>query len=471
MKVNKLRHLAALNGCKIERVPMTKAHLLQYIEHKLDHGGRLLVPDSSSRSLWLAGATRKRRKAQGESISQIRAALRLLDFTHKIVDERTKDLDRAFKDVVKRMDAEGKSITHIRAALRLLGFTQALIDDITQDLDRARSSRYCPARRKHMDRASGESVAINASVPDTASANSSSEATQGSAASQGFVADERDVNSEPQRPRPTLAELRKMNINELRRFAASRKVYVSSRRFGVSINRPTEDVMQDVVRKLRLGDRSTNAMSTQCNAASRVFSGDVSVPTLAQCRAKDMSFVRKRPASALASTCDSGAFQCMLSGEAVSTLTKFREMNINKLRHVAGFNGVRICLGKSDGCKPRKRTKTEMLQDIEYKLKEGCALLVPVSSSQFTTISQRKRPMAKDVVQQMEAAGQNRTQIRAALKKHGFAGFTIWIRTKHLDPERVERETTISSTEANATASLSAAACASNNALDLRNDG
>ena len=222
---------------------------------------------------------------------------------------------------------------------------------------------------------------------------------------------------------------------------------------------------------LKLGDRSRNAISTQCHAASQVVPGDVSVPALAQCRAKDMSFVRKRPASAFASTCDSGAFQCMLSGEAVSTLAKFREMNINKLRHVAGFNGVRICLGKSDGCKPRKRSKAEMLQDIEYKLKEGCALLVPVSSSQFTTISQRKRPIPKDVVQQMEAAGQNRTQIRVALKKHGFSGFTRWIRTKHLDPERVECQTTISSIESNATTSLSAAACASNSALALRNDG
>ena len=161
----------------------------------------------------------------------------------------------------------------------------------------------------------------------------------------------------------------------------------------------------------------------------------------------------------------------MLNTDPVCTLSKLREMDINKLRHVAGLNGVRICLGKSDGCKPRKRTKTEMLQDIEYKLKEGCALLVPVSSSQFTTISQRKRPIPKDVVQQMEAAGQNRTQIRVALKKHGFSGFTRWIRTKHLDPERVECQTTISSIESNATTSLSAAACASNSALALRNDG
>ena len=123
------------------------------------------------------------------------------------------------------------------------------------------------------------------------------------------------------------------------------------------------------------------------------------------------------PASALASTRGSGASQRMLSVEGICTLAKFREMNINKLRHVAGLNGVRISLGKFDGCKPRKRTKAEILEDIKHKLVEDGPLLAP---NYKRPKRKDKRPKRKDVIQQMEAEGKSRTQIRAALRLHGF---------------------------------------------------
>ena len=123
------------------------------------------------------------------------------------------------------------------------------------------------------------------------------------------------------------------------------------------------------------------------------------------------------PASALASTCGSGASQRMLSVEGISSLAKFRQMNINQLRHVAGLNGVRISLGKIDGCKPRKRKKAEILDDIKHKLVQDGPLLAP----NYTRPKRKdKRPKRKDVIQQMEAEGKSRTQIRAALRLLGF---------------------------------------------------
>ena len=294
MKVGKLRHLAALNGCKVGLMHMTKARLLQYIEHTLEKSGRLIVPDNTCRSSWLAGATKKKPKS---------------------------------KDVVSQMEAEGKSRSQIRAALKLHGFTNHCIWN----------------RTKHMHR-----------------------------------------------PILSWAELRKMNLNELRRFAVSKKVYVSRRRFGVPIKRCKAEILQDVMRKLKSGDRLTHAISTQRNEASQDLSGDVSGTLVSQCRAMYIPCVRKRPASALASKCFSGASQRILSGEVVSTLATFREMNINKLRHVAGLNGVRTCLGKSDGCKPRKRTKAEMLVDLERKLEEVVSLCVPGTKPNGKTMDAEK---------------------------------------------------------------------------------
>ena len=110
------------------------------------------------------------------------------------------------------------------------------------------------------------------------------------------------------------------------------------------------------------------------------------------------------PASALASTRGSGASQRMLSVEGISTLAKFREMNINKLRHVAGLNGVRISLGKFDGCKPRKRTKAEILEDIKHKLVEDGPLLANPCQAcagrhRAHTCSKRRAPHAVEDAQ------------------------------------------------------------------------
>ena len=80
------------------------------------------------------------------------------------------------------------------------------------------------------------------------------------------------------------------------------------------------ETLQDVVRELKFGDGSTHAIATHGNGASQGLPGDVSAPALAQCRAMDLSCVRKRPASALGSTCGSWASQHMLSVEGISTL-------------------------------------------------------------------------------------------------------------------------------------------------------
>ena len=85
----------------------------------------------------------------------------------------------------------------------------------------------------------------------------------------------------------------------------------------------------------------------------------------------------------------------MLNTDPVCTLSKFREMDSNKLRDVAAVNGFGQGLGKSDGCKLRKRTSAESLEDIEHKLEEGGPLLVPSSSSEFSIVSKRKRPNSK----------------------------------------------------------------------------
>ena len=417
MKQGRLRYVAALNGCKVRGMHMTKVQLLKYIEHKLDEGGRLIVPDNTSRSSWLAGAMKKRPKS---------------------------------KDVVKRMDAEGKNIIQIRAALKLLGFTACMISARATELYRARSSRFYRSRTKHMDRPRSNSVAINACPPNTTSAKSASEATPGSASFQGLVANDHDVSSEPRKPRPTLADLRKMNIKELRKFAVSVRVYVSSWRFGMLIKRPKAEILQDIVRQLGFGDCSTHASSTQCNGDFQGVSGDVSVPSFAQCRSMYIPCVRKRPASALGSKCLTGASQRILSGKVVSRFAEFREMNINKLRHVAGFNGVRTCLGKSDGCGPRKRTKAEMLEDIERKLEEVGSLLVPSSSSQFTIVSRGTRPIAKDVVANQEGNGNTRIRIRAALKLNAVNDDYVRTATRHLYPSSAESATTSACTATSA---------------------
>ena len=100
-------------------------------------------------------------------------------------------------------------------------------------------------------------------------------------------------------------------------------------------------------------------------------------------------------------------------------------MNINDLRHVVGLNKVFIKVGKRDGCKPRMRTKSQMLIDIERKLDEGGPLLGTRSSQHGADLqlikTNKKRPCAKDVVEQMQAQGKSKCQIRAALRARGFS--------------------------------------------------
>ena len=152
-------------------------------------------------------------------------------------------------------------------------------------------------------------------------------------------------------------------------------------------------------------------------------------------------------------------------------------MNITKLRHVAAMNGVRISVGKVDGCKPRKRRKAEILKDIEHKLAKGDPLLVN-SSDSFGTASERmrtkrRRPFAKDLVVDMETEGKNRSQIRATLRSHGFCKSTIQAQTKHMVAVTAGSVTTsasvttnVSDTLGSATPSVPAAKTSTNNALE-----
>ena len=69
-----------------------------------------------------------------------------------------------------------------------------------------------------------------------------------------------------------------------------------------------------------------------------------------------MPLGRERPRSALPSAPASRVSDGMLSDEAVCAVAMLREMNINKLRHVAALNGVRQCIENCDGWR-RKMTK------------------------------------------------------------------------------------------------------------------
>ena len=226
---------------------------------------------------------------------------------------------------------------------------------------------------------------------DTPSANSCSETSRSSGDFQSAMLEGKGLHSDARRSRPTVAELTKMNINGLRRLAVSMGVSVTSGSFYQRTARSKAEILQDVVRKCELG---------VCG---------------------DMSFVCSRPAPFFASSRDSGMCQRMLNQEAVLTLAKLRDMNCNKLRHVASLNGVRQCLRRSDGCTKRTRSKAEILQDLEHKLEMAGPLLV-----------EKKRPNSKDLVAQYEAEGKNRTEIRAALRKHGFSYAVIYSRTKHV---------------------------------------
>ena len=150
-----------------------------------------------------------------------------------------------------------------------------------------------------------------------------------------------------------------------------------------------------------------------------------------------MPCFRKRPASAIS---------------LGSALTAFRQMNINELRHVAGLNKVRIKVGKRDGCKPRVRTKAEMLIDIERKLDEGGPLLASKSSSHGTGSqlmkTDKKRPRAKDVVEQMEAKGKSRCQTRAVLWARGFSMAHINVTTRHMHKKRPRAKDVVEKMEA-----------------------
>ena len=366
MKHCRLRYLAELNGCKVNRMRMTKSSLLEYIEHKLDDGGRVIVPDNSARCSWLDGAWKKRPKS---------------------------------KAVVKRMHEEGKSILQIRAALRLLGFTDCIICERTKDLD--------PKLRAHSQQSSKRKVP--AFVRDRLASAVSS------------------VSS--------VAELREMTLAKLRHVAVLNgvaiRVVMSDGRKGRS--RSKFEMLDDLEHKLQEG--------------MLVY---------------HMPRVCKRPASALVS---------------LSTLAEFLDMNITKLRHVAAMNGVRISVGKSDGCKPRKRRKAEIIQDIQHKLANGDPLLVNSSYSVGTaserTRTKRRRPFAKDVVVKMETEGRNRSQIRAILRAHGFTQSTIQAQTKHMVAVTAGSVTSSASAIINASETLGsgtpivpAAKTSTNNSLD-----
>ena len=123
----------------------------------------------------------------------------------------------------------------------------------------------------------------------------------------------------------------------------------------------------------------------------------------------------------------------MLSDEAVCIMATLREMNINKLRHVAALNGVRQCIENCDGWR-RKRTKAEILEDIEHKLEKCGALFVPGNSSEFTIVSKRKRPNSKLVLVQTDAEentkGQNSTALSTQHMDHPISG----LNSKNLGP-------------------------------------